>query len=328
MPNWAYNRIECQNEMDFRRLKECVLDEHGQMDFNRIIKQPKILDKMVAGSSRGPINAIADYLSHGEPMGFTETCRRIHEEYPNVRFITKSKSLTTIVIDAQTKGKKDVIDLDIEVPKLIAKASNMTESIADERDSYNKVCGNHPDSAFKNYAEYGKNALHCLLTYGYLDWYSWRCDIWGTKWNASETQVCDDDYSIYFETAWSPVIELMQTLSGKLRIPLYMEYAEEQFSVFAGEYVFCDGEVVEEGEYDYNRSGTTRELFKTASRMIDPDQEDNRITDDDEIVSSWDDENNVDDDGNPCQPFADIATIDVTSDMETAFKTTKFEIEY
>ena len=46
--------------------------------------------------------------------------------------------------------------------------------------------------------------------YGYTDWYDWRCDNWGTKWDACESYINHNDidfFSVTFDTAWSPPIE-------------------------------------------------------------------------------------------------------------------------
>ena len=45
--------------------------------------------------------------------------------------------------------------------------------------------------------------------YGYTDWYDWRCEEWGTKWDACEAHVDHNDidyFAVSFETAWSPPI--------------------------------------------------------------------------------------------------------------------------
>lgn len=34
----------------------------------------------------------------------------------------------------------------------------------------------------------------------WFDWYEWSCDNWGTKWNACDSGIQDDD-TIYFQTA-------------------------------------------------------------------------------------------------------------------------------
>ena len=42
------------------------------------------------------------------------------------------------------------------------------------------------------------------------NWYDWRCDNWGTKWDACESYINHNDidfFSVTFDTAWSPPIE-------------------------------------------------------------------------------------------------------------------------
>lgn len=38
---------------------------------------------------------------------------------------------------------------------------------------------------------------------GYMNWYDWRCDHWGIKWNACDTYI--GNCEIAFDTAWNPV---------------------------------------------------------------------------------------------------------------------------
>ena len=43
--------------------------------------------------------------------------------------------------------------------------------------------------------------------YGYTDWYEWKCEEWGTKWDACESHIDHNDidyFAVSFETAWSP----------------------------------------------------------------------------------------------------------------------------
>ena len=46
----------------------------------------------------------------------------------------------------------------------------------------------------------------------WFNWYNWRVDTWGTKWNGFECKIINDD-AIKFETAWSPAEGVMQELS-------------------------------------------------------------------------------------------------------------------
>ena len=46
------------------------------------------------------------------------------------------------------------------------------------------------------------------------DWYDWRCEHWGVKWEPSEVDIEYDIGSIYFrfDTPWGPPIKLLETV--------------------------------------------------------------------------------------------------------------------
>ena len=51
--------------------------------------------------------------------------------------------------------------------------------------------------------------------YGYENWYDWRCDEWGTKWDACEPNIQHnniDYFAVSFETAWAPPIAWIQNI--------------------------------------------------------------------------------------------------------------------
>jgi len=56
---------------------------------------------------------------------------------------------------------------------------------------------------------------------GYEDtgeWYEWRYDNWGTKWDACDSYVSsneDDEINIQFNTAWEPPIPFLYALANK-----------------------------------------------------------------------------------------------------------------
>lgn len=73
------------------------------------------------------------------------------------------------------------------------------------------------------------------------NWYDWRCDNWGTKWEACCIDVVDSgkDYACFnFDTAWSPPIPVYDALTDQ-GLSVTAEY-EEPGMEFAGEY--RDGE--------------------------------------------------------------------------------------
>ena len=92
------------------------------------------------------------------------------------------------------------------------------------------------------------------------DWYHWNCRNWGTKWDVgvvngheypNTIKTVNDDGSILyqFETAWSPVGEVLMKLSEQYpTLEFDYEYEEEQG--WGGSCTFIGGEDVACDEYD------------------------------------------------------------------------------
>lgn len=84
------------------------------------------------------------------------------------------------------------------------------------------------------------------LRYGYPSWFEWRCDKWGTKWNAYEVELIDDNI-VEFETAWSapfPIIErLAELFSG---VTFEHKWADEDTAYNCGTHRYANGERVSE----------------------------------------------------------------------------------
>lgn len=152
MPNWAYNEISCQNEQDFTRLKECLLND-GNVDFNRIVHKPEILDKMPGANQRRHIMAIAFYLGQGKPVNRIEACNAIHKHYPNIQFITPGKDDVEKIV-VPTKARQKLLSIDMQIPEMIANASTESDEIAKENDHYAKGKSSMPDFyQFDSYAD-------------------------------------------------------------------------------------------------------------------------------------------------------------------------------
>jgi hypothetical protein len=92
------------------------------------------------------------------------------------------------------------------------------------------------------------------------DWYHWNCRNWGTKWDVAvdnkteypnTIKTVNDDGSILyqFETAWSPVGEVLLKLSAQYPT-LNFDYEYEEEQGWGGSCVFFGGEDIACGEYD------------------------------------------------------------------------------
>lgn len=93
-------------------------------------------------------------------------------------------------------------------------------------------------------AELGKKALENIRKFGYKDWYDWRLAKWGTKWDAYEIDVSEEESSINlsFQTAWSTPFEAMKELSRQFpKLTVYVQYADEDLGCNCGTYLLKGG---------------------------------------------------------------------------------------
>jgi hypothetical protein len=92
------------------------------------------------------------------------------------------------------------------------------------------------------------------------DWYHWNCRNWGTKWDVAVVNdneypntiktVNDDGSILYqFETAWSPVGEVLMKLS-EMYPTLEFDYEYEEETGWGGSCTFLGGEDIACDEYD------------------------------------------------------------------------------
>lgn len=92
--------------------------------------------------------------------------------------------------------------------------------------------------------------IQCLKNYrkhGNTSWYEWSLENWGTKWNAyGQNDERNTEDTIYFQTAWSCPIELIQEVSRMFPlVKLHLAYADEDSGSNAGKITFENGEATE-----------------------------------------------------------------------------------
>jgi hypothetical protein len=88
--------------------------------------------------------------------------------------------------------------------------------------------------------------IKCLQAYqetGYLYWYDWNIENWGTKWNSYEGEYVDETFT--FQTAWANVHELIIKLSEKYTdVTFNYLYADEDIGSNTGFYEIKNGVVL------------------------------------------------------------------------------------
>jgi hypothetical protein len=100
--------------------------------------------------------------------------------------------------------------------------------------------------------QYKERMAENVRLYGAEDWYRWQLDNWGTKWDATHTQVEQLDSSclfVRFDTAWSPPTEWY--------LKIFKMYPELTFEVVVGEesQAYCGKMVATGGEIVFDESG-------------------------------------------------------------------------
>lgn len=99
-----------------------------------------------------------------------------------------------------------------------------------------------------------------VLRYGYPSWYEWRCDKWGTKWNAYDVELIDDNI-VEFDTAWAapfPVIERLAELFPQ--VTFRHKWADEDTAHNCGIASYVNGERISE----YLPEGGSKEAYELA----------------------------------------------------------------
>ena len=96
------------------------------------------------------------------------------------------------------------------------------------------ISGNTAEMQTDEYKAIEKTAVE---TTGHANWYSWRLENWGTKWNAYHTQLNhqDDFLELTFDTAWSCPEPIFQSLSEQFPSLKFKGYALDEGYCFGAE---------------------------------------------------------------------------------------------
>lgn len=137
--------------------------------------------------------------------------------------------INTITIDADEDVKSKIKTLMLNAENEVD--FNIIEPMPDDLQNENNVPGNYETPR----------------------WYTWSVENWGTKWNASSTQLLDNE-AIVFQTAWQEPQAWFDTLNRRLRNDdikgtLTMNYVEAGVAD-GGEIIYVDGLETMNRKYD------------------------------------------------------------------------------
>lgn len=207
MPNWTYNRIKCKKEIGDKLLT--INEGNYSLDFNKLIPMPEDL-KLDAGTIEN--KSISCYylsLSDEDKLKLMKLLKNkevfFHHNYWN-------------------KYKSDIKNFEDNPIKL-----------KEEIDNYHGLIDFDEKKHFSNILELGKKYVENIKKYGYPQWYDWRVENWGTKWNVEDDVdvVYDEnknEYDISFSTAWSVPSGIVEKYSELCSDDeFYWEYEDEDY---------------------------------------------------------------------------------------------------
>lgn len=117
--------------------------------------------------------------------------------------------------------------------------------------------------------ELGKTAFQNQIKYGAPTWYEWAIENWGTKWNAFDTCI-DEDNSIIFYTAWSDAIPVISKLAEMYPdVSFKYGWADEDLGANVGTAEFEGGKLVQDRYFN----DCSREAYELAAEIWEYDLE-------------------------------------------------------
>ncbi|MBD5381917.1 hypothetical protein [Clavibacter sp.] len=114
---------------------------------------------------------------------------------------------------------------------------------------------------FEKCISLGKNYLNNIVNHGYITWYEWSIDKWGTKWNAYEVE--QHENVVEFQTAWSAPHPVIEALAERFPdVKFIHKWADEATAYNCGERGYEDGKL-----FEYLPDEGSREAYDLAFEL-------------------------------------------------------------
>lgn len=180
MPNWVRVTVIAK---DADVLKEKLLNDKDNVDFNKLIPMPEELN-ISSGSNSYEVQSSGYYSDYkAEQIKSQKPADEIMAGYYNDT-ITQRQFVDKCLANE-------------ELCSIVREIKRWTDEYASNKpiNNWTKEVEESPyETFFRGYFN--------VHRFGHNDWYDWCIENWGTKWNAKETFVVDD-HTVDFETAWS-----------------------------------------------------------------------------------------------------------------------------
>ena len=204
MPNHITNTVKADNweilkEKLTRQAKTGEENDGGRVvDFNLVIPQPSELDIKSGG---------VEWRTEDNFYGFSTLEERKRQQDLKIKPLLDSIYQEGMSLDSFLKATKTLANY----KELFSEVYEIPSSL--------------PNEAIMEDIENVIKGYYNLRTYGYANWYEWRLDKWGTKWNGYHESIDEDSEMITFDTAWACPYEVFDELSKFT--PVTVTYADE-----------------------------------------------------------------------------------------------------
>lgn len=217
MPNHIQNRIKfIGNPEEVKKILahiEGVYEDGGKMqiDFNKITPMPKGMDAEVHSGVKMWAEICTGQIDFASLFQPAESS--FSEMFKNGKYGTLASRMGAATAMEHLTGKRE---------------------------------GNVKDFSEEDFNGF----IQCLKNireHGSTSWYEWANANWGTKWNAyAQNDNRNTEDTIYFQTAWSSPLQLIQKLSKMFPlVKINIDYADEDSGSNTGKIVFENGEATE-----------------------------------------------------------------------------------
>jgi hypothetical protein len=247
MPNHVKNIIKltgAQNEIDYivnliTNTEEVDGEIQNVVDFNSLIPMPETLNVLSGGCSDECLLIYLRDTFDTKTIDVKNEHLRIIKDY-NSRQVWNYKSVD---LDKMPSSE----ELYGKIQTLVNKYSPQ------EKNPYgdNPVFEKHEDVI-----NYGKQIYENIRDYDCKDWYDWRVEHWGTKWNSygNEQDVMPNCTKLKFETAWDIpfnfYVKLYEVIHRDCKsLSCNIKYANEDYGSGLGEISDINGDKVRMLDY-------------------------------------------------------------------------------
>lgn len=227
MPNWVINKVKFSS-----RGKEIIdkitsaNNDEEYVDFNKIIPMPKTLNITSGGNDRGAMQYALLKMDTSQLKQTIEKLKGTPTSFYGNYFekIYSCKKYTLKELEKVAKEFEEKLN-------------------SGKQDRFNEV--DYKELGVNNLEDLGNVYINNILQYGADSWYDWCCENWGTKWNASDTYIIDDN-EIEFSTAWSCPVNILKELSKQFSgVEIAVDFADEDIGSNCGKITFLNGEIEE-----------------------------------------------------------------------------------